>query len=49
MDDASSRKIAMQCMNNKPVGREAYIAKQHDEYDRTVFVSNTGLHIDCLV
>ena len=35
--------------NNEPVVREAYIAKQHDEYNGTVFVSKTGLHIDCLV
>ena len=35
--------------DNEPVAREAYIAKQRDEYNRTVFVSKTGLHIDCLV
>ena len=35
--------------NNESVAREAYIAKQCDEYNRTVFVSKTGLHIDCLV
>ena len=35
--------------NNKPVAREAYIAKQRDGYNKTVFVSKTGLHIDCLV
>ena len=28
---------------------QAYITKQHDEYHRTVFVTRTGLHIDCLV
>ena len=35
--------------NNEPVAREAYIAKQRDEYNRTVFVSKTRLYIDCLV
>ena len=29
--------------SNEPVAHEAYIAKQHDEYNRTVFVSKTGL------
>ena len=28
---------------------QAYITKQHDEYHRTVFVTRTGPHIDCLV
>ena len=28
---------------------QAYITKQRDEYHRTVFVTRTGLHIDCLV
>ena len=35
-------------IDNKPVVREAYIAKQH-EHNRTVCVSKTGLHIECLV
>ena len=35
--------------NNESVACEAYIAKQCDEYDKTVFVSKTGLYIDCLV
>ena len=35
--------------NNEPVACKAYIAKQCDKYNRTVFVSKTGLHIDCLV
>ena len=35
--------------NNKPIAHEVYIAKQRDEYNKTVFVSKTGLHIDCLV
>ena len=35
-------------IDNEPVAREAYIAKQH-EHNRTIFVSKTGLHIDCLV
>ena len=35
-------------IDNEPVAREAYIAKQH-EHNRMIFVSKTGLHIDCLV
>ena len=35
--------------HNEPVARDAYIAKQVNEYNRNVFVSKTGLHIDCLV
>ena len=35
--------------DNEAVAREAYIAKQRDEHHRTVFVTKTGLHIDCLV
>ena len=34
---------------NESVAHDAYIVKQADEYNRTVFVSKTGLHIDCLV
>ena len=34
---------------NEPVARDAYITKQVDQYNRTVFVSKTELHIDCLV
>ena len=33
----------------EPVPCDAYIAKQVDEYNKNVFVSKTGLHIDCLV
>ena len=35
--------------HNEPVACDAYIVKQADEYNRTVFVSKTGLLIDCLV
>ena len=35
--------------NNELVAHKAYIAKQRDEHDRTVFVRKTRLHIDCLV
>ena len=35
--------------HNEPVACDAYIAKQVDEYNRNVFVSKTGFHIDCLV
>ena len=35
-------------IDNEPVAREAYIAKQH-EHNRTIFVSKNGLHIGCLV
>ena len=35
-------------IDNEPVAREAYIAKQR-EHNRMVFVRKTGLHIDCLV
>ena len=35
--------------HNEPIACDAYIAKQADEYNRTIFVSKTGLHIDCLV
>ena len=35
--------------HNEPVTCDAYIAKEVDEYNRTIFVSKTGLHIDCLV
>ena len=35
--------------HNEPVAHDTYIAKQVDEYNRTVFVSKTGLHVDCLV
>ena len=35
--------------HNEPVACDAYIVKQADEYNRTVFVSKTGLPIDCLV
>ena len=35
--------------NNEPVAREAYIAKLRNEHNKTVYVSKTGLHIDCLV
>ena len=34
---------------NEPVACDAYIVKQADEYNRTVFVSKTGLLIDCLL
>ena len=35
--------------DNEAVAQEACIAKQRDEHQRTVFVTKTGLHIDCLV
>ena len=35
--------------HNKPVARDAYIIKQANKYNRTVFTSKTGLHIGCLV
>ena len=39
-------------VDNEPVAREAYIAKQH-EHNRTIFASKaaskTGVHIDCLM
>ena len=35
-------------IDNEPVAREAYIAKQR-EHNRMVFVRKTGLHVDCLV
>ena len=32
-----------------PAAHDAYIAKQADEYNKTVFVSKTELHIDCFI
>ena len=35
--------------DNEAVAREAYIIKKREEYQHNVFVTKTGLHIDCLV